>query len=491
MSVTAQEAFQPEQLAGPTGLTSHRPRLLLLSYHFPPGQSPGALRWEMLAAHADRRGYGLDVLTVHPASLPESDMSRLRNLPPDTRVLGVPLPTLVVERLEHFAWRALRQLRGARPAAPSALAPTPAAAAGPAAAAPGSYGRDEIPWSWTSAGCWKRAYYAWLEAQKDLAWALCATSAAGAWLAEHNHQAIICCGPPHMPHEAARRLAATTGLPLVLDLRDPWRLQQRLPATIASPLWFRLAARYEQQAVAAASLIVANTEPSRDGMRALYPAQAERIIAVMNGYDEDPLPPSRRGDRFVAAYAGSIYLDRDPRPLFRAAARVIATHRLTPAQFGLAFIGNVDSYGGVPLSRMAVEEGIGGYVETGPSRPRGAAMEFLAGATMLVSLPQDSDMAIPSKIFEYVRFHAWLLALVSRSSATGRALDGTDADVVEPADEAGITAALERRWLAFAAGERPGRLRGSEPLSRGRQAAILFDALALRLTPVPVLQPVS
>jgi len=482
-----------EQLAGPTGELPDRPRLLLLSYHFPPGQTPGALRWEMLAAHAERRGYGLDVLTVHPASLAASDMSRLGNLPPDTRVLGVPLPELMLERVEHFAWRALRQFRGARPAG-SPTPAVPAVAGGTVAVAPappGSYGRDEIPWSWSSIGCWKRAYYAWREARKDLAWGLRATSAAGAWLEQRSYQAIVCCGPPHMQYEAARRLSSAIGLPLIMDLRDPWRLQQRLLAPMASPLWFWLAERYEKKAVAGATLIVTNTDPSRDAMRSLYPGQAERIIAVMNGYDADPLPPTRHGDRFIAAYAGSIYLDRDPRPLFRAAARVIATHHLTPAQFGLAFIGNVDSYGGVPLSQMAIEEGIGGYVETGPSRPRGAAMEFLAGATMLVSLPQDSDLAIPSKIFEYARFHAWLLALASRESATGRALSGTDAHVVDPADEAGIAAALDQRWLAFAAGERPGRLRGSEPLSRERQATILFDALALRLSPARALQSVS
>jgi hypothetical protein len=140
---------------------------------------------------------------------------------------------------------------------------------------------------------------------------------------------------------------------------------------------------------------------------------------------------------------------------------------------------------------MAIEEGIGSFVETGPSRPRRAAMEFLAGATMLVSLPQDSDLAIPSKIFEYARFDAWLLALASRESATGRALSGTDADVIEPSDVAGIATALERRWLAFAAGQRPGPLRGRESLSRERQANILFDALALRLSPPVACMPAS
>jgi glycosyltransferase involved in cell wall biosynthesis len=281
-----------------------------------------------------------------------------------------------------------------------------------------------------------------------------------------------------MPYEAARRLAQGAGLPLVLDMRDPWRLQQRLNEHVASPLWFRLAERYERRCVAQAALVVTNTEPFRDAMRRTYPDHAERIIAVMNGIDEEPIPEVPPDPRFVVAYAGAIYLDRDPGPLLRAGARVIREEGLSPEQFRIEFIGNTESYGGVPVAQIAASAGITEYVGTGPPRPRGEAMAFLARATLLVSLPQDSDLAIPSKVFEYLNFKAWVLALATPESATGLALAGTGADLADPGDEAAIAEVLRRHWREFAAGSRPGRPAGTAGLRRRAQARILFDALA-------------
>lgn len=146
------------------------------------------------------------------------------------------------------------------------------------------------------------------------------------------------------------------------------------------------------------------------------------------------MPPTRHGTRFSIAYAGSIYLDRDPRLLFRATARVIARLGITPERRGLDFIGNVENYDGVPVSQIAREEGIAQFVTVGPSRPRPAMLDFLMHATMLVSLPQDSDLTIPSKIFEYMQFDACLLALAKHGSATELLLRDSGADVVAPLD---------------------------------------------------------
>src|SRR4029453_11583328 len=63
-------------------------RLFLFSYHFPPDTAAGALRWQKLANHAAKRGWGLDVLTRDPAELERADPSRLRELPPGVRVFG-------------------------------------------------------------------------------------------------------------------------------------------------------------------------------------------------------------------------------------------------------------------------------------------------------------------------------------------------------------------------------------------------------------------
>ena len=132
---------------GPARGTPSRPRLLLISYHFPPGQSVGALRWQQLSSYAAEQGWELDVIALHPSSMAEPDMSRLARIPAGTRVYGILAPTLQIERLEHSAWRAYRRRH------PNA-----------ASHRPRSLGRHEIRWSRRDLPAqMRRAYYAWLD----------------------------------------------------------------------------------------------------------------------------------------------------------------------------------------------------------------------------------------------------------------------------------------------------------------------------------------
>jgi glycosyltransferase involved in cell wall biosynthesis len=202
------------------------------------------------------------------------------------------------------------------------------------------------------------------------------------------------------------------------------------------------------------------------------------VITVMNGSDEGPLPPTRHDDRFVIAYAGAIYLDRDPRILFRAVARLIDELELTPQAIGLEFIGHVDRYGAVPVSDIAREEGLAEFVSIQPPRPHRAALEFLARATVLVSLPQDNDLAIPAKIFEYVRFDAWVLVMATPESATGLLLRDSGVDVVAPGDLEEIVRRLRTHFLAHHRGIRPTRVVSDGRFSRRTQAESLLDAIA-------------
>ncbi len=449
------------QFWGPASVTPSRPRLLLISYHFPPGQSVGALRWQQLSSHAAERGWELDVITLHPSSISVPDMSRLDDLPAGTRVYGIPAGTLLVEHLERSAWRVYRSRH-------------PKASSGHT----GSLGRHEMRWSRRDLRTGlRRAYYAWLDHSRHRHWAE-KVAMLGSRLAQRGvHRAVVSCGPPHMAHEAARRVARKKGLALVMDLRDPWSLVQRLSEDIASPIGFALAARYEQRAVAKAALVVMNTEPARSAMQAAYPEAAGRVITVMNGYDEETVPRSRHGSRFTIAYAGTIYLDRDPRPLFRAVAEVVRRLGLGPEELGIELMGKAQGYNGMPVEAIAREAGIEPFVRTRPPRPRHELMEFLADATVLLSLPQDSDMAIPSKIFEYMQFNAWILALASPGSATDLLLRHSSADVVPPGNVQDIANVLQSRYQQYRRGERPSRLAQDTSYSRREQAKLLFDAI--------------
>jgi len=319
-------------------------------------------------------------------------------------------------------------------------------------------------------------YHAWLDFARLGPWVGDATDAGVTLFDSRIHRAVISCGPPHLTHMAALAISRRCSVPFVADLRDPLALVERLPAHIASPTWYRVAQGLEHRILTGADLVVMNTEPARDAMAARHRESSEKIICVMNGTDEEKVPNPPR-PRFVAAYAGSIYLDRDPAPFFRAAARVVRDLGLSPERFSIEFVGNVASYSGVRLAGIAEQEGVGPYVRLWASRPRDEVLSFLAAASLLLSLPQDSELAIPSKIFDYMQFDATLLALAEPTSATARLLTGTGARCVSPTDIDGIASVLDQSYQDYVAGNRPRALGGVDRFTRRYQAQLLLQRI--------------
>jgi hypothetical protein len=458
--------------ASPSSSALAQRRLLLLSYHFAPSSATGALRWQKFAGLLAEQGWGIDVVALDPSQLKAPQVERYRELPPGLRAYGVREERILTERMVEAAWQIVRRLRSLRHKSPPHAPGTAAPALEPS---PTSLTRDEIAWRLLHRDGWRRAYFAWAEFAHDRAWARRAAALAHALVEPGVHRFVISCGPGHLVHEAGAAVAMATGLPLVVDMRDPWSLQRRLQEHVASPLYFQLAEQAERRVVERASLVVMNTPAAAESMARLYPGK--RVVPVLNGFDEEPLSPIPPRSRFVVAFAGTIYLDRDPGGLFRAAARVTRDLSLTPAQFGLEFIGQAGTYDGVTLEDIAIREGIAGFVRTAPPRSRADAMAFLAEASLLVSLRQDSTLSIPSKIYEYMRFPACILAFAERGSATDRILAGSGADVLPPDDVEGMVQVLRRCYQTFVAGERPAPLAQDVTLSRRHQAAQLVEAL--------------
>ena len=448
-----------------SGPSTSTDRLLLITYHFPPGTAIGALRWQKLTRHAAERGWGVDVICLDPAHLQRPDPTALADLPPGVRVYGIAPSQLRLDRIVSAMWDATKGVRDMK----QKIVASPVRAASRAC--------KELSWWPRERRDLSRAYFAIVEHLEHLRWGRDAARVALRIHDPQRHRAVITCGPPHPVHEAGVMVSQKTRLPLVVDMRDPWSLVQRLPEAIASRTGLLLARRAERRAVEAAALVVANTHALRNAMRQMYPGAASRIIAVPNGYDEDPVPVARPQRRFTIAYAGTVYLDRDPRGLLRAAAQLVRDLDLTPAELSLEFMGEARTFDGVALEDMARAEGVGDFLTVHPKGSRAEALEFLARGTMLVVLPQDSDMAIPAKIFDYARFDAWVLVLAERGSATDLLLQGTSADLVRPADAGGLLETLRTRYLQHVRGESGTRLSKDDRLSRKRQAAILFDAL--------------
>ena len=432
-----------------------RPRLLLITYSFVPDALVGALRWQKLARHASDFGWGLDVITLSSRQFDRTDETALLDLPPDIRRIEVPQRQSVIGRV-------IRSGLAVRRAIPKSEGSAINAVSGP-----------QVP---TVSTAFRRSLLAVLEYGHHRRWAHDAFRVARRLIDRSVHQAIVTTGPPHMAHEAGRLASRESGLPLVVDFRDPWSGVERLDDV--GLVWYRLARMYERRVMSSARIIVANTDLAAGKIRAAYPEHADRVITVMNGYDDDtPVPEVSRGRRFLLAFAGSIYLDRSPRSLFEAAARVIRELQLTPLDFSIEFMGQVSHLGDMPLREIAREFGIADFVVVHPRRDRGAAHQFLASAAMLLNLPQENRSAIPAKLYEYMRFPAWILALADANSATGILLKATEADLVAPDNVDGIAHVLRERILQFRAGVLPHPIARNGRFSRRHQAVVLFDAI--------------
>lgn len=450
-----------------------RQRLLLVSYHFPPRRSAGALRWRKLTPYLYDAGWDLDVITSPPGPPPPRDEG-LAELPP-----GVSLYAALdgPGRLRRFedgltAWiRRRRRTDGA---------------GGGSVVIPGGESSEtelmipasRISWTPRSLRDVTRLYHVFLHHEEMLAWAGVARRVGDSLAARNEYRGILASAPPWSCLVAARRLSTTHGIPLILDFRDPWSLPcPLLTESAAHPLGGVLAERYEAAVVRGATAVIMNTPTAERAMAEAYPGT--RFRTILNGVDErfhedvaDPREP------FRIVYAGSIYIDRDPRVLFAAVGALARELDLRPTDLQLEFIGHATHFSGVPTERLAADAGVEDFFRLTPPVARDELLVRLRKAAVLVSLPQSTPWSMPSKIYEYMGFNARLLAFAERGSATSEVLADTDAVVVDPNDHETTLAVLRRWYHAHRQGGISASERTSARFARDLTGAQLQELLA-------------
>lgn len=451
-------------------------RLLLLSKHFPPSEEAGALRWQKLTVLAEEHGYAVTVATRHYDELERRDDRRLRELPGSTQILQVKSVKTAFDAFETATVSLRRAIRSVGSLSFHAGAET---TEGDQALPPvnqSSVSRVQAPSTFASLGALRRAYHATALRASELAWA----KAAGRQLSRiPDAVAVVSCGPPHQVHIVGAEIAKRRRVPHVVDMRDPWSMVERVPASFGSKRLWEAAARDETHVFGSAALVVVNTEAHAAELRSAYPSLSDRIVAVLNGFDDEVMPPPEPQRAFTIVYAGTIYLDRDPAVLLEPVAEMVRRAQVAPDDLQLIFVGDVESGNSAGLAGMASSLGIGEFVQVRGRVPRAEAMQLLSRADLNVVLPQDSHLAVPSKVYEYLRFPAWLLALAEPHSATARTLAGTGADVVLPGDDEAVIRVISARMAERQRSGRPRPLAEAAPhLSRRAQAELLFRRVA-------------
>ena len=233
----------------------------------------------------------------------------------------------------------------------------------------------------------------------EVAWMEPAITAGASAIARHKPKVILATAPPYESLKAGWTLHKRTGLPLVVDFRDPWTWG--LPWNPSSEKRAREERAWEARVMADASLVLVVTPSMQRTMAEMYPEQAGKIRLLMNGYedagDAAAAPPA---DRFVLSYAGSILERRLPPALFEGLRRLRAKHPETAAEVRVQLIGA--NHTNRPLPDRLREEDVADMVEWVGAVSPDQCRTLLRSSHVLLHMEGTAQYAISGKLFEYL-----------------------------------------------------------------------------------------
>jgi hypothetical protein len=191
-------------------------------------------------------------------------------------------------------------------------------------------------------------------------------------------------------------------------------------------------AAIEAEAAAKAAYCIFTTPGAAAMYRERFPAAAERMHVLENGYDEESfasLPKQKDALTGVAGRTGPIVLlhsgivypsERDPTQLFAALQMLQRSRTLSPADVLIRFrAAEHDDL----LRSLATQYGVQEFIELSTAIPyRQALAEMRAVGGLLVMQASNCNAQIPAKIYEYLRANRPVLGLTDPAGDTAGVL---------------------------------------------------------------------
>jgi glycosyltransferase involved in cell wall biosynthesis len=163
----------------------------------------------------------------------------------------------------------------------------------------------------------------------------------------------------------------------------------------------------------------------RKSMLSRHPSLTEEKFTYLpNGIDSESLTRTHlaKYGPLTITYAGTLYFDRTPEPLFRAFGELLRDGLVNQSDFCIKLVGNCRYIAGVETLKLAQQYGIDSAVEIVDRVPHAEAIRIMQRSHLLLVLaPPNHDLVLPAKIFDYLGSGSKILALAG---------DGATADLI-------------------------------------------------------------
>lgn len=382
-----------------------QPKLLIVSYVFPPAGGITVQRALSLAKYLPACGVEVHVLTAANAASPVYDPGLLKHIPPEVTVHRAFTP-----ELPFYLRKKLWNLFSGGKKGTS----KPAGAAPKTAPAPPSLK--------SRATAWVRRIFS---PDPQVVWAPFAVRRAARLIRRHKIDWVLVTAPPFSVFLIGNALKRKfPGIRLISDFRDEWLRFYVAEFDFLRNDHTRLRAEaIERATIESSDLVLAVTRSSLQEIAGRYPEQpGAKFGLIANGYDPETFASftsrPHNGGGMVVTHAGTVYKSSSPHYYFDALDALPEELR---RDVRTRFIGRVTE-----TEENLLRERGGEAVEVLGFMPQREALRRMEETDFLL-LTMTNDYSLPGKLFEYMATGKPILAISPRDGEVDRILRETGA----------------------------------------------------------------
>lgn len=193
----------------------------------------------------------------------------------------------------------------------------------------------------------------------------------------------------------------------IADIRDPINMWDEVLPVCKSKLRAEIETYLERKYYQKADEIVVTSPSLKEELCASESIDNRKIHLIYNGYDGDLKPRrAKTSDITRMVYAGALYFNRSPFPVFEAIKELATEGVIDKNSFIFDLFGDCETWKDVDLVGWVKDNGIDDIINFHGSVSLKELDPHLQDAEILLNLAQGQRKQIPAKTFEYLKFNA-------------------------------------------------------------------------------------
>ncbi|WP_394186937.1 glycosyltransferase [Metabacillus halosaccharovorans] len=247
---------------------------------------------------------------------------------------------------------------------------------------------------------------------------------------KENIKVCFATGPYFSTFLSGYIFSKLTGVPLVLDFRDPWIGNKYI--SYKTKFHEKINISLEARCIKQASKVITVSPHVMELFKKRYPQFSGKFTLLYNGYDVSDIEiesdNQTKVENTVITYTGTFYGDKNPTSFLKAINELIKEDPQT--KFQVNFVGGLDS----TYKNYIEKNGLAKCVHNVGYVPYEESLKYQSESSILLLIPGPDETTLPGKFYEYLYLRKPILCVGIKNSAIDELLKYTNSGVMADND---------------------------------------------------------